>query len=62
VIEDAPAGIQSGKAAGSRVLALRTTASDSVLQIAGADWIVNDCSNINLQPVAGKADLILELT
>jgi mannitol-1-/sugar-/sorbitol-6-phosphatase len=61
VIEDAPAGIQSGKAAGSRVLALRTTASDTVLQMAGADWIVDDCSNINLQPVPGNADLILQL-
>ena len=47
VIEDAPAGIQSGKAAGSRVLALRTTAPDSALRAAGADWIVTDCSSIS---------------
>jgi len=61
VIEDAPAGIQSGKAAGSRVLALRTTASDSTLRLARADWIVNDCSNIHLQPSGGDKDLLLEL-
>jgi mannitol-1-/sugar-/sorbitol-6-phosphatase len=61
VIEDAPAGIQSGKAAGSRVLALRTTASDSTLRLARADWIVNDCSNIHLQPIGGDKDLLLEL-
>jgi len=61
VIEDAPAGIQSGKAAGSRVLALRTTAPDSALQAAGADWIVTDCSNIHLQPIDAVKDLVMEL-
>jgi mannitol-1-/sugar-/sorbitol-6-phosphatase len=63
VIEDAPAGIQSGKAAGSRVLALRTTTPDSALHAAGAGWIVTDCSNIHLQPIDGDGDgdLILEL-
>ena len=60
VIEDAPAGIQSGKAAGSRVLALRTTTRDSALQAAGADWIVTDCSNIYLHPVEEDQDLLLE--
>jgi mannitol-1-/sugar-/sorbitol-6-phosphatase len=61
VIEDAPAGIQSGKAAGSRVLALRTTTPDSALRAAGADWIVTDCSNIFLQTVDGEKDLVLDL-
>ena len=61
VIEDAPAGIQSGKAAGSRVIALRTTTPDSALHAAGADWIVTDCSDIHLRPVDGGDNLILEL-
>ena len=61
VIEDAPAGIQSGKAAGSRVLALRTTVPDSALHSAGADCIVTDCSKISLQPIDGDGDLLLEL-
>jgi sugar-phosphatase len=61
VIEDAPAGIQSGKAAGSRVIALRTTTLDSALRDAGADWIVADCSDIHLRPVDGGDNLILEL-
>jgi mannitol-1-/sugar-/sorbitol-6-phosphatase len=61
VIEDAPAGIQSGKAAGSRVLALRTTTADPALQTAGADWIVTDCSKIRLQPFDGDSDLLLDL-
>jgi mannitol-1-/sugar-/sorbitol-6-phosphatase len=61
VIEDAPAGIQSGKAAGCRVLALRTTSPDSALHAAGADGIVTDCSNIHLQPIDRDQDLVLEL-
>ena len=46
VVEDAPAGIRSGKAAGARVLALRTTAQDADLLAAGADWIVDDLSKV----------------
>ena len=61
VIEDAPAGIQSGKAAGSRVIALRTTTPDFALRAAGADWIVTDCSEIFLQPIEADKDLVLEL-
>ncbi|MGD0305191.1 MAG: HAD-IA family hydrolase, partial [Candidatus Acidiferrales bacterium] len=47
VIEDATAGIRAGKAAGCRVIALRTTDEDSALAAAGADWIVKDCSYID---------------
>jgi beta-phosphoglucomutase-like phosphatase (HAD superfamily) len=47
VIEDAPAGIRAGKAAGARVIALRTTEADSPLRQAGADWIVDDCTRID---------------
>ena len=61
VIEDAPDGIQSGKAAGSRVIALRTTAPDSALRDAGADWIVTDCSAISLQHIDVDSELLLEL-
>jgi mannitol-1-/sugar-/sorbitol-6-phosphatase len=48
VIEDAPSGIRAGKAAGARVVALRTTASDAELQDAGADWIVESCAELTL--------------
>jgi len=47
VMEDAPAGIRAGKAAGARVVALRTTAADAELLDAGADWIVDDCSGLS---------------
>ncbi len=55
VVEDAPAGIRAGKAAGASVLALRTTASDAELQQAGADWIADDCAECFLESsVAGE--------
>src|ERR1700736_3100225 len=46
VVEDAPAGIRAGKAAGARVLALRTTAPDPELTQSGADWIANDLASL----------------
>jgi sugar-phosphatase len=48
VFEDAPAGIRAGKAAGARVLALRTTATEAELREAGTDWIFEDCSELFL--------------
>ena len=48
VVEDAPAGIRAGKAAGARVIALRTTAPDSELREAGAGWIVTDLSAVRV--------------
>jgi sugar-phosphatase len=61
-VEDAPAGIRSGKAAGSRVLALRTTASDDELYQAGADWIIDDLGSLRLQAQNGSQQLDLFLT
>jgi mannitol-1-/sugar-/sorbitol-6-phosphatase len=54
VVEDAPAGIRSGKAAGASVLALRTTDVDPQLSAAGANWIVNDLASVQLTPLAGN--------
>jgi sugar-phosphatase len=59
VLEDAPAGIRAGKAAGTRVLALRTTASDTELREAGADWIIDDCSEILLDSAAEDETIFL---
>jgi sugar-phosphatase len=61
VLEDAPAGIRAGKAAGARVIALRTTASDSALLAAGADWIVDDCAALAAAEAAGRGGLCLAL-
>lgn len=56
VIEDAPAGIRAGKTSGARVIAVRTTADDSELQVAGADWIVDACSSISAPPRSGARE------
>jgi sugar-phosphatase len=58
VLEDAPAGIRAGKAAGARVLALRTTASDAELLEAGADWIVDTCAELFLDSNGAGEDFL----
>jgi sugar-phosphatase len=61
VVEDAPAGVRSGKAAGARVIALRTTMTEKELWEAGADWVVRDCSAIALDGpgiCGGKLSLV----
>jgi sugar-phosphatase len=60
VLEDAPAGIRSGKAAGAKVIALQTTAAESILRSAGADWIVPDCSFVQLVSSTGILSLKLQ--
>jgi mannitol-1-/sugar-/sorbitol-6-phosphatase len=47
VLEDAPAGIRSGKSAGARVVAFRTTSPEPELLAAGADWILESCRAIS---------------
>jgi sugar-phosphatase len=59
VIEDAPAGILSGKAAGARVVALLTTMKYELLVSAGADWIVLSCATISVEPNAGNTRIVL---
>jgi glycerol 3-phosphatase-1 len=49
VLEDAPAGVRAGKAAGFSVVALATTHSLSQLREAGADWIVRDLRSVTLK-------------
>ena len=46
VLEDSPAGVRAGKAAGCRVVALLTTHEQSALEEAGADWIVKDMRSV----------------
>ncbi len=58
VVEDAPAGIRAGKAAGARVIAVPTTSNRGELERAGADWIVRNCADI----AAAFDGRVLELT
>ena len=48
VVEDVPAGIRAGKAAGARVIAFPTTCKEGDLRTAGADWVLKDCSAISI--------------
>ena len=59
VIEDAPAGIHSGKAAGARVIAFQTTMDRQELEEARPDWIVRNCSDLSAQN--GLSGLVLDI-
>lgn len=63
VVEDVPAGVQSGKTAGCRVIALCTTMPATDLRNAGADWLVQNCGAISLisfDRVDGRMALALQ--
>jgi mannitol-1-/sugar-/sorbitol-6-phosphatase len=59
VVEDVPAGIRAGKAAGARVIAFQTTCKAADLRAAGADWVLKDCSEISM--LRSDRDLRLKL-
>jgi sugar-phosphatase len=48
VLEDVPAGVRAGKSARARVIAFTTTVQASALKEGGADWILNNCTDIRL--------------
>jgi sugar-phosphatase len=60
VIEDAPSGTRAAKAAGARVLAVRTTSEEAPLLAAGADWIANDCASLRCSVSNPGRELLLE--
>ncbi len=60
VFEDVPAGIRSGKAAGAKVVAFRTTSPDEELRQAGADWITQACSSVSVRPSGGALAISLD--
>jgi mannitol-1-/sugar-/sorbitol-6-phosphatase len=60
VVEDALAGIAAGRNAGARVIAFTTTASITDIIAAKPDWILKDCSAIQLDASEPKLQLALE--
>jgi sugar-phosphatase len=60
VVEDALAGIASGRNAGARVIAFTTTASIADLVAAKPDWILRDCSAIRLDAMDRELKLALK--
>jgi len=59
VVEDVPAGIRAGKAAGARVIAFRTTVEEAELRSAGADFVLNNCADVSVAHDAEGLTLIL---
>jgi len=59
VVEDVPAGIRAGKAAGAKVIAFPTTSPPAELQQAGADWILKNCADISVEARAGELQVNL---
>jgi sugar-phosphatase len=59
VLEDVPAGVRAGKAAGAKVIAFQTTVSESALREADADWILKNCAEIRLRERGGDLKLAL---
>ena len=60
VIEDAASGTRAARAAGARVVALRTTSEDAPLLAAGADWIANDCASLRCTLSNPGQELLVE--
>lgn len=61
VVEDAPAGIRSGKAAGARVVAFQTTMERRELEEARPDWIVRNCADLSAENRPGGVVLDIRL-
>jgi sugar-phosphatase len=59
VLEDVPAGVRAGKAAGARVIAFTTTFPESALREAGADWILSNCADLRVAD--HEQDLVLNV-
>lgn len=63
VLEDAPAGVRAGIAAGYKVVALATTHTVQQLQEAGATWIVRDMRSVTMKSFdknTGKVEITIK--
>jgi mannitol-1-/sugar-/sorbitol-6-phosphatase len=60
VLEDVPAGIRAGKAAGAQVIALRTTVVEEELRESGADFVIDSCADLEVESFSGEG-LVLSL-
>lgn len=61
VLEDSPAGIRAGKAAGCKVLGLVTSHTVEQVVGAGPDWVVKDLSSVSLIGSGEDGKVTLEI-
>lgn len=61
VVEDAPAGIRSGKAAGCKTLGLLTTHGKSEMEAVGTDFIVPDLASVKMKVVDGRVEVSITI-
>ncbi|KAL9632306.1 MAG: hypothetical protein Q9164_005400 [Protoblastenia rupestris] len=61
VVEDAPAGIRAGVAAGCKVIGLATSHSIKQIVEAGAHWVVKDLESVKLRNDAATRGLLIEI-
>ncbi|KAI1112826.1 HAD-like protein [Nemania sp. NC0429] len=62
VLEDSPAGIRAGKAAGCKVLGLVTSHTLEQVAAAEPDWIVQDLSSVKMLASAGDGRVTLQFS
>lgn len=63
VVEDSPAGIRAGKAAGCSVIGLATTHSIAKLREIEPEWIVKDLESIRcVNESADKREVAIEIS
>ncbi|KAL8870831.1 MAG: hypothetical protein Q9174_003214 [Haloplaca sp. 1 TL-2023] len=61
VVEDSPAGVRAGKAAGCQVVGLATTHQVDQLKDSGADWIVQDLQSVILVGLVADGKIEIEI-
>jgi sugar-phosphatase len=60
VLEDVPAGVKAGKAAGARVIAFTTTVEGKELVNSGADWVLRSCADLRIVDPGSQLTLGLQ--
>ncbi|CDO71402.1 hypothetical protein BN946_scf184908.g160 [Trametes cinnabarina] len=61
VVEDAPAGVRSGKAAGCKTLALITSHTREQIAEAQPDYVVSNLSRVTMKPVDNGIEVTIQI-
>lgn len=62
VLEDSPAGIRAGKAAGCKVVAVVTSHSVEEVVSAGADWVIRDLSSLSVVKGSDFSSIVVKIS